>query len=58
MEFDELSNRVIGHALEVRRELALGLLDLTYEQCLSRVLRLKGMGFEVQHPFQCHEAQE
>jgi len=58
MEFDELSNRVIGRALEVHRELASGLLESTYEQCLSRVLRLKGMGFEVQHPLQCHEAQE
>ncbi len=35
MEFDELSNRVIGCALEVHRERGPGLLDSTYEQCLA-----------------------
>ncbi len=34
MEFDELSNRVIGYAIEVHRELDPGLLEPTYEQCL------------------------
>ncbi|MEA3238881.1 MAG: GxxExxY protein [Candidatus Bipolaricaulota bacterium] len=58
MEFDELPNRIIGRTLEVHRELGPRLLESTYEQCLSRVLRLKRMGFEVQHPLQCHEAQE
>ena len=35
MEFDELSNRVIGCAIEVHRELGPGLLESTYEQCLA-----------------------
>ena len=50
MEFDELSNRVIGCALEVHRELGPGLLESTYEQCLARELKLNGIRFELQHP--------
>ncbi len=50
MEFDELSNRVIGCALEVHRELGPGLLELTYEQCLAHELKLNGIRFELQHP--------
>jgi len=34
MEFDELSNRVIGCAIEVHQELGPGLLESTYEQYL------------------------
>ena len=39
MEFDELSNRVIGCALTVHRELGPGLLESTYEQCLAHELK-------------------
>ena len=35
MKFSELSNRVIGCAIEVHRELGPGLLESTYEQCLA-----------------------
>ncbi|MCK4392515.1 GxxExxY protein, partial [Candidatus Bipolaricaulota bacterium] len=50
MEFDELSNRVIGCAIEVHRELGPGLLESTYEQCLSYELKLNGIRFKLQHP--------
>ncbi len=40
MEFDALSNRVIGCALEVHRNLGPGLLESTYEQCLAHEFRL------------------
>lgn len=50
MEFDELSNRVIGCAIEVHRELGPGLLESTYEQCLAHELKLNGIQFELQHP--------
>ena len=50
MEFDELSNRVIGCAPEVHRELGPGLLESTYEQCLANELKLNGIRFELQHP--------
>jgi GxxExxY protein len=50
MEFDELSNRVIGCALEVHREMGPGLLESTYEQCLAHELQLNGIKFKLQHP--------
>ena len=50
MEFDELSKRVIGCAIEVHRELGPGLLESTYEQCLAHELSLNGIRFQRQHP--------
>jgi GxxExxY protein len=50
MEFDELSNRVIGCAIEVHRELGPGLLESTYEQCLARELELACLRFKLQWP--------
>ena len=50
MQFDELSNRVIGCALEVHRELGPGLLESTYEQCLAHEFKLNGIRFRLQHP--------
>lgn len=49
MEFDRLSNRVIGCAIEVHRELGPGLLESTYEQCLGYELRLAGIAYRLQH---------
>ena len=48
MEFDEVSNRVIGCALEVHRNLGPGLLESTYEQCLAHELSRAKMPFRVQ----------
>ena len=39
MEFDQLSKRVIGCAIEVHRELGPGLLESTYERCLAHELK-------------------
>ena len=50
MEFDDLSKRVIGCAIEVHRELGPGLLESTYEQCLAHELRLSEISFQLQHP--------
>jgi len=50
MEFSELSNRVIGCAIEVHRNLGPGLLESTYEQCLAHELKLSGIQFLLQHP--------
>ena len=50
MKFDELSNRVIGCAIEVHRNLGPGLLESTYEQCFAHELRVEGMPFKLQHP--------
>jgi len=50
MKFDELSNRVIGCAIEVHRTLGPGLLESTYEYCLAHELTLSGIAFRVQCP--------
>jgi GxxExxY protein len=50
MEFDDLSNRVIGCAIEVHRQLGPGLLESAYEQCLAHELTLNGITFQLQHP--------
>ncbi|MGD9825005.1 GxxExxY protein, partial [Desulfobacter sp.] len=50
MGFDELSNHVIGHAIEVHRELGPGLLESTYEQCLAHELSKDNISFKLQHP--------
>ena len=50
MNFDDLSNRVIGSAIEVHRELGPGLLESTYEQCLAHELKLNGITFRLQAP--------
>lgn len=39
MEFDALSKRVIGLAIEVHRELGPGLLESAYEKCLAHELK-------------------
>jgi len=39
IEFDPLSRQVIGFAIEVHRELGPGLLESTYEKCLTHELR-------------------
>lgn len=48
MEFDALSHRVIGCALEVHRELGPGLLESAYQQCLEHELRTVGIAFQAQ----------
>lgn len=50
MEFDELSNRVIGCAIEVHSALGPGLLESTYEQCLAHELKSTGINFKLQWP--------
>ena len=48
MEFDKLSNKIIGCALEVHRNLGPGLLESTYEQCLCHELTLRDLSFKRQ----------
>jgi len=50
MQFSELSNKVIGCAIEVHRVLGPGLLELTYEQCLAHELTQNRIEFRRQHP--------
>ena len=50
MEFDRLSNTVIGCALEVHKSLGPGLLESTYEACLAHELEIAGVDFRRQSP--------
>jgi GxxExxY protein len=50
MEINELTEKVIGCAIEVHKSLGPGLLEAAYEQCLAKELNLKGIKFETQAP--------
>ena len=50
MKFDDLSNRVLGCAIEVHRQLGPGLLESTYEQCLAYELIQAGIPCKAQQP--------
>ena len=50
MEFDRVSNGVIGAAIEVHRHLGPGLLESAYEACLGFELARRGWNFERQMP--------
>jgi len=50
LEFDALSNKVIGCAIEVHRNLGPGLLESTYEQCLAHELKIAEIPFKLQFP--------
>ena len=45
MRFESLSRAVIGWAIEVHRQLGPGLLESTYQRCLSHELSLAGVPF-------------
>lgn len=47
---EELTERVIGAAIEVHRALGPGLLESAYEECLCREFHLRGITFERQAP--------
>jgi GxxExxY protein len=44
----ELTENIIGAAIEVHRQLGPGLLESAYEKCLCRELELRGLPFERQ----------
>jgi GxxExxY protein len=50
MEFDALSNRVIGLMLEVHRGLGPGLLESAYQACLAHEMKTAGIGFAAEVP--------
>src|SRR5579871_3783012 len=47
---EELTEGVIGAAIEVHRGLGPGLLESAYEECLCHELHLRGISFERQVP--------
>ena len=46
MELNEITERIIGSAIEVHKELGPGLLESAYEECLAYELR--ELGFKVE----------
>lgn len=49
-ENDLLTEKIIGFAIEVHRQLGPGLLESAYEECLCFELRHAGIGFKRQVP--------
>ncbi len=47
-EINQLTEQVIGAAIEVHRELGPGLLESAYQRALAHELRLRGIAFEEQ----------
>jgi len=48
MKFNEVTEAIIGAAIEVHRALGPGLLESAYEECLCRELTLRDIDFERQ----------
>jgi GxxExxY protein len=49
-ENDQLTEKIIGFAIEVHRHLGPGLLESAYEECLGYELTQNGIGFQRQVP--------
>ena len=47
---EELTQQVLGAAIEVHRALGPGLLESAYEECLCHEFNLRGISFERQRP--------
>lgn len=50
MTENEISNKVIGYAIEVHRKLGPGLLESAYQECLFYELTLQGLKVEREKP--------
>ena len=50
MEINQLSEEIIGAAIEVHRALGPGLLESAYEECLCHELGLRTLSYERQRP--------
>jgi GxxExxY protein len=50
MKLNEITEKIIGTAIEVHRVLGPGLLESSYEECLAREFELREINFERQKP--------
>ena len=48
LRYEELTERILGAAIEVHKTLGPGLLESAYEECLCHELNLRGLRFERQ----------
>jgi len=46
----ELTEKIIGSAMEVHKTIGPGLLESAYEECLAHEMQLRGLGFDRQVP--------
>jgi GxxExxY protein len=46
--YDELTEQIIGAAIEVHRSLGPGLMESVYEECLCHEMNLRGLNFQRQ----------
>jgi GxxExxY protein len=51
MNINELTEKIIGCAIEVHRHIGPGLLESAYEQCLCHEFALNGISFKRQVPY-------
>ena len=49
-DINQLTEAVIGCAIEIHRQLGPGLLESVYQQCLAHELNTAGIGFEMEKP--------
>ena len=49
MELNEVTENIIGAAIEVHRTIGAGLLESVYEECLCYELALRGISFKKQY---------
>ena len=49
-DFDALSHKVIGRAIEIHRQLGPGLLESVYRSCLAYELQVAGCDYELEKP--------
>ena len=50
MEVNQITEKIIGGAIEVHRSLGPGLLESAYQACLAREMALRGLSFEQEMP--------
>jgi len=52
-KFNNLTENVIGSAIEIHKALGPGLMESAYQQCLAHELKLRGISFQIEYPFSC-----
>lgn len=50
MEINQITESIIGAAIEVHRHLGPGLLESSYQACLAREMSLRNLAFEQEKP--------